>query len=332
MNWNIVVVPYTFAGYIFALYLLIQSDITFLQWIAAVILLAHTLTYSSYLHHELAHNLVFNSLLLNEYFGMASDWLNGGCYFKFSELRELHRLHHNAKVDFVTVNKVQLLARFPRPFYDLIKICEFCYIPAYTYLAGARASLSPFWKPERKNQRLRVTIVIAARLAFFILIGKASLAALIGYFISFCYCTQALRFTDVYGHLYDFVPLSDIKNLSTKSKDYDMSRTYSLIEKSPYNLISALLFLNFNFHNAHHYNTNISWWNLPEKHNAIRSTIRKEEFELSMGEALGSFHKGRLRRLTEKSGNVGKPSMVKGKLSMEGYLGEVDAPFLELEV
>lgn len=107
---NFVVVSYTIFGYLFGILVLGSDEFVakylHLTWslplriASSLFLMAHTLSFSGYLHHDLAHNSVFDTRALNHYFCMYMDWMNGACYWSVEELRAQHLKHHMSKVDF----------------------------------------------------------------------------------------------------------------------------------------------------------------------------------------------------------------------------------------
>ena len=96
---NVLVLLYIIVGYIVALLLLILHEDA-VTLIATTLLLAHTLIWSGYMHHELCHSSVFDRPEWNIRFGRIMDWLNGACYWTFEELKQQHIDHHASKVDF----------------------------------------------------------------------------------------------------------------------------------------------------------------------------------------------------------------------------------------
>ena len=107
---NIIVVSYTIIGHLFGILLLGSDEFVkhyfninlsiYYRCLISLVLLSHTITYSGYLHHDLAHNSVFSIRSLNHYFLIYMDWLNGACYWSADELRAQHLKHHMSKVDF----------------------------------------------------------------------------------------------------------------------------------------------------------------------------------------------------------------------------------------
>ena len=120
-------------------------------------------------------------------------------------------------------------------------------------------------------KRKRTCIVILIRMAYFLsLFYFGSLSVILCYLVAYSISIQITRFTDAYSHNYEVVPIG----LATKnqSKQYDMLHTYSVVldtnEKSSRLIqyfarsIHIAFFLNFNFHNQHHYATQKKWFQL----------------------------------------------------------------------
>ncbi|CAF0855140.1 unnamed protein product [Didymodactylos carnosus] len=256
---SLIVLIYIITGYIMSIILLLNSCNSFsyeyytlLYLTIGTCLLAHVLTWSGYMHHELCHNSVFEKTELNLLFGHLMDWLNGACYWPFEELKMQHINHHVRKVEYDVMGK--FLAWIEK--YDTVRytlsVCEYV-----------------------RFMQHRTIVILSIRLlyfSFFWYFGNGPLI-LICYLIAYSISIQIMRFTDTFSHDYELIAVgTQTKYLS---KTYDMLHTYSIewdtnlqtpimIRFLP-RLVHSLFFLNFNFHNQHHYATQKKWYELGYK-------------------------------------------------------------------
>ena len=79
---NAFVIAYIIIGYGCGIILFLCSCDSFVIS-AGIALLAHVLTWSAYIHHELSHNSVFQHQIWNTRCGRLMDWLSGACYWTF---------------------------------------------------------------------------------------------------------------------------------------------------------------------------------------------------------------------------------------------------------
>jgi hypothetical protein len=376
---NVFVLAYITIGYAVGIGTMLFGDQRWLIQSIGTFLIAHTITWSGYIHHELCHNSVFESAKWNIRFGYIVDWINGACYWTFHELKKQHISHHIYKVDYDLTSSYLKWVEQNKIARELLCACEFFYFPLNAYIIHWRSIFSPWWKEERKTKRTRTLIVILIRVAYFSsLFFVGGLPVILSYLMAYSISIQIIRFTDVYSHGYEVVPVgSATKNLS---KQYDMLHTYSIvleINKKSSKIVQYLtkfihiaLFLNFNFHNQHHYATQKKWFQLgssfqsedktlvlktiddennnfdefvmnnqPEEEKAMEKTsqldslcgVPSKHFTIPMLVALRAFHRHRVTRLFSKPG---KPIFdpITGKLSLDTCYGVIDAPLLALEV
>lgn len=276
---SLAVLIYIITGYIMSIILLINICNSFTYdhytlWLLTIFtcLLAHVLTWSGYMHHELCHNSVFDKIELNVLFGHLMDWLNGACYWPFEELKEQHINHHIRKVEYDVMSKfLAWIKKYNTIMYTLF-VCEYLYFPLHAYMLRWRSILSPWWKEQRRFMQHRTIVILSIRLLYFSFLwyfGDGPLI-LICYLIAYSISIQVMRFTDTFSHDYELVPV----NSQTKylSKTYDMLHTYTVAWDTNLQtptmirflarIVHILFFLNFNFHNEHHFATQKKWYKL----------------------------------------------------------------------
>ena len=59
--------------------------------------MAHGMVIAAYMIHECGHNSVFKSSRHNAWLGSALNWLTGGCYGTYDDLRANHMRHQDRK-------------------------------------------------------------------------------------------------------------------------------------------------------------------------------------------------------------------------------------------
>jgi hypothetical protein len=315
------------------------------------------------MHHELFHNSVFEKTEWNNRFGSILCWLNGSCYWTLQELKKQHINHHVHKVDYENMGEFLKWIERNMIFKQLFVICEYFYFPINAYLVHWRSTFAPWWKDERRMTRTRTFVIIIIRMIYFYsLYYIRGSSIIIRYLIAYSMSIQVLRFTDTFSHDYEVVPAgTPTKYLS---KEYDMLHTYSTVwetnEQTPIiirwiaQFIHISFFLNFNFHNQHHYATQKKWFQLGssfraedddrsvtinyENHNDTKAVhlgllcgVSKKHFTIPMSVTLRAFHTHRLTRLFSLPGRpIFDP--ITEQLSLDNCYGITDAPLLALAI
>jgi len=108
---DVLALSYTLVGYGLGAWLLFAG-----HWslnLARVLVTGHSLVYSAYLVHELAHRSIFRSTQPNHAFGTLMTWINGSRYVPFETLRREHMRHHLDRADMVTLDHKAFLDRSP---------------------------------------------------------------------------------------------------------------------------------------------------------------------------------------------------------------------------
>lgn len=271
-----------------------------------VLAMAHAMVITSYLIHDFSHNTLFKSPQHNAMMGGALNWLTGGCYGTYGDLRTYHMKHHVDNTDVVAFDYRGYLARHPA-LRTIVEILEWLYVPAVEFLMHGMLLLAPFILPEKKDKRIRVIKLIAIRSGLLLAVFMYSPIAYACYVLAYILFLTVLRFMDALQHNYDVVLLSSGNpDLITHRGDrgYEGSHTFS-------NLISArhpwlnFLVLNFGYHNAHHARPAAPWHELPKLHQALYGN--DASFVIPFRKQLSSFHKGRVVRVfgdnSETQGN-----------------------------
>lgn len=322
----------------------VEMCISWLVYGLTCAMLAQIFTVSSFLHHDFAHGSFFQRdtvrhyKKLNEWFGSVNLWINGGCYFTFQELRSQHVGHHTTKVDYEVIDQNQF-----EPYQlNILKACEYMYVPLNFYIMKVRAVCAVFWHQKRLNSMPRTVTIIVIRALALLFIARMNknggiyclIWTLLGYFFSKNIAIHVLRFGDVFSHSYDIYALDS--KLKPAHKEYDMERTYTIMFPWYMKWFECLYMLNFNYHNAHHNNTSIPWYSLPTFHNMIDNytCLNRKEFEISFFDAIYQYHTKRVARVDATDAGFPKDVVVDNKhtLDMSGFIGIIDAPFLVLEI
>lgn len=268
--------------------------------------MAHGMVIASYMIHECGHNALFKSSHHNALVGRALNWLAGGCYGTYEDLRKAHMKHHVDNADVGVLDYRGYLARHPVQL-KIVEALEWLYVPAVELLMHGALIFAPFLLEEKKDQRLRMIGIITVRFGLLVALFLYSPIALACYFMAYAILVTVLRFMDALQHNYDSVVSSASGADSTKrrgDRDYEQSHTFS-------NLISTrhpwlnLLTLNFGYHNAHHSRPTTPWHELPKLHEALYGN--EANIVIPFGRQLSSFHKGRVARvlgdMSETQGN-----------------------------
>jgi fatty acid desaturase len=262
---NVGALAYVVAGYAVGWWCLFQDAL--IVNAAGALLLGHAMIIAAYLIHDLAHNAVFKNPHYNARLGAALNWITGGCYGRFEDVRYKHLRHHAANADLVSFDYRSFLRRHPL-LLRVVLVLEWCYIPAVEILMHVMLVLAPFVLPGRADQRARTAFMVVVRGALLIALLLIAPRALLFYLLAQWLLLMVLRFMDAFQHTYVISLLLDDREAGNEKRgdrDYEEHNTYS-------NLISLrwpwlnLLTLNFAYHNAHHARPILSWHRLPQLH------------------------------------------------------------------
>jgi fatty acid desaturase len=200
---------------------------------------------------------------------------------------------------------------------------EWGYVPAIELLMRGLIIAAPFRYGSRR-ERVRMVVLVALRVAVFTLLTLVSFEALLLYAVAYLLFLHVLRFMDAFQHTYEvFVSrtLAASPSDPRRNRHYEYEHTYS-------NLLSVrwpwlnLLVLNFPYHNAHHTQTGVPWYQLPALH---RSLYGDHDTQLIPSRALlANYHRYRVVRvLADDYGSVERAGARAG-----GFIGAVGVSFL----
>jgi fatty acid desaturase len=318
--WNAAALLYILLGYFGGITLLCLSSF----WLNGLgtLLLTHGLVCSAYLAHDCMHSAVGKGRRLNVLFGNAMLWINGGCYYGFDRLALQHIAHHVQRVDSFTFDMVAAIAQQPRIIRQGILVLEWCYFPIVSFWARWRSLLTPFWDPAKRKEIPRIASLLLIRGTLYIILGIASLKALILYFLAYIAMITVLRWMDAFQHTYEAFPPKS--SLPKRDRDYEQAHTFSPLLSSHFPWLNMLV-LNFGYHNAHHALMTASWHHLPEIH--AQFFLDSDRQTISLTQQLANYHRFRLKRLLFGQGEAVDQD---GNFSLEHFFGAVDVSFLML--
>lgn len=318
---NVIALTYTLAGYALGIWML-TAEIWWIN-VVGVLLTGHTLVFAAYFIHEFAHQSIFKTAEANNGWGTLMTWIVGSCYASFAALRRKHMRHHIDRADVVTFDYKAFLRRSPPWVTTLVKALEWAYIPAVELMMHGYVIVLPFKAKDRQRERMRVTLVLLARVVLFGALAWVSLKAVVLYAVSYLIMIHLLRFADAFQHTYDVFTLEGdaIPNDKVRDRDYEQNNTFSNVVSVNHPWLNVLL-LNFSFHNAHHERPIAPWHDLPQLH---RELFPKDYEQLiPMWDLLRSHHRYRVTRvLSDDYGVVGH-----GKGKADNFFGAYGASFL----
>ncbi|MBW4594097.1 MAG: fatty acid desaturase [Brasilonema angustatum HA4187-MV1] len=321
---NLVALTYVFAAYIFGIALLFVQP----WWgnLLGVLLTAHSLLIASVFIHEFIHSSVFKSRSLNVFWGRVMMHLNGACYATWSQIYEHHINHHVQITDFIPFDYASVKNWSPW-LRKTIQTLEWLYIPAFEYLIRLDVITSPFTNPKNRHLRVRTLFIFTYRAALFVLLALVSLKAFLLYTLAYFCFVSMMRLVDTFHHTFEYT----VQGQTPVKRDriYEQKNTFSNVVSVRYPWLN-LFYLNFGYHNAHHYNMRCPWHELPQLHNSVFG-----EASGNYGEAAGNFisfwqmfatyHKFRAARVGPNQGEVYTRD---GGFSMENFMGALGVSFL----
>ena len=318
--WNAIAFLYTFGGYAGGIALILQNN----GWLNAlgVLLLTHSLMISAYLAHELMHGTVFDNRKWNTIVGNLVLWLNGGCYARFQDLAQLHIAHHVDRVDFCRFDLASFLNSLPAFVRSMLLALEWMYIPALAFLSRFRSISAPFRVSDRTDERLRVLVILAIRVALFTTLGLISLKALLLYFVAYVGMITGLRFVDAFQHTYEVFAIGT--PIPKRDRAHEQANTFSNLVSQRYGWLNLLL-LNFGYHNAHHELMKCPWHRLPQLDRTLFSG--EEAHYVTLPQLLANYHRFRIQRIFLGQGTAIDAA---GNPNLERFYGGVEVSFLVL--
>ena len=284
---------YAITGYIIGLLGLFNVNIV-INTLSAL-LLGHAMIIAAYLIHECAHNLVFKKIRFNTYLGQLLSWICGSSYGTYKDIQYKHFRHHVDVDDVVWFDYEAFFENNPTLF-QLTKILEWFYVPAHEFIMHFIMMFSSFIIPQRRNQRLRNTAVIAIRFPLFVMLMIFVPKVAVLYSFSYILFLTVLRFMDSIQHDYPYnlTLFSSEKPRRKGQYEWEQEHTFSNPLSFDVEAINWLT-LNFGYHNVHHQNMTIPWYHLPRKHRELFGESQKNIVPFLS--QLKIFHKNRVKRI-----------------------------------
>lgn len=318
---NTLVILYTFLGWGLGVWLLTSGH--WMLNVAGVLLTAHALIFSGYLIHECVHHSIFEGLRPNDRLGLLLSWLNGACLADYQRLKKKHLRHHTDRLDVVTFDYRAALGATPRWIRHSVLALEWAYVPVIEILMRGMIIAYPF-RYGNAAARIRLLLLLAIRVAFFMALATISVKAVLLYALSYLLFLHVLRFLDAFQHTYEVFPSHSLAPAPAdprRTRRYEYENTYSNLLSERWSWLN-LLVLNFPYHNAHHERAGESWYRLPALH---QSLYGKEDQQVVTCRALArSYHRHRVSRvLAEDYGSVAADGE-----RASGFLGAVGVSFL----
>ena len=321
-----VAVSYAVVGYVLAVYGLFQASV--LVNSGATLLLAHAMTISAYLIHECGHNMIFRRHRDNATLGRAMSWLCGAAYGTYEDMRYKHFRHHVDNDDIVWFDYDDFFERHPL-LTNIIRRLEWFYIPAHDLLMHAIMVFTSFVIPERRNQRSRNVVVIAIRGSLFILLAVVSGKVAILYVVAYLIMMHILRFMDSLQHDYGHnTTLFETSSSPHKGDaEWEQVHTFSNTLSLRFPKLNWLV-LNFGYHNAHHADMNVPFYQLPELHAKISGN--DAAYVIPFVSQLKLYHRNRVGRIynPQPDGYPQGKEYLRTAQSGEGPIGGNAASFL----
>lgn len=291
---NLAAWTYMMTAYVFGFAAIMAGS----PWLnaAGVLLLAHGMVIAAYFIHECAHDSLFMTQRNNRRFGELLLWICGASYSDYEAIRHKHVRHHMDRADIVSFDFRTRLLTYPK-LLKLIRVLEWCYIPALEIMMHALVILLPFVKQNRRHLRKRVVTVFIARIAFFALLASISWKVLLLYPVAYMLFLTVMRFMDVHQHTYDLYEMLDRPSGSEVAQydgAFEKRNTFSNVLSLKYPRLN-LLVLNFSYHNVHHDKQMQPWYRLPALHKKLYGN--NETQVLCFAELLKSYHRYRVQRV-----------------------------------
>jgi fatty acid desaturase len=319
---NLLAISYTFGGWALGVWLLTRPEVALNG--VGVLLTAHALVYSAYLIHECVHQTIFAMPVANDRLGMVCAWANGACLANYAGLKKKHLRHHADRLDVVTFDYRATLKVAPAWVSKAVLCLEWAYVPVVELLMRGMVIAAPFHFGGLR-ERVRVVVLLAIRVSFFVGLALVSVKALLLYALAYFLFLNVLRFMDAFQHTYEVFPSRSLEPAPVdprRDRRYEYENTYSnlLTQRWPW---LNLLTLNFAYHNAHHARSGEPWYRLPALHRALYG--ENDPQVLPCRQLVMTYHHNRVVRvLADDYGSVGTP----GASRASGFIGAVGVSFL----
>jgi fatty acid desaturase len=307
------VLIYTIGGFFISLYLILVDQV----WanLLGMTLMIHTSIWATLLTHEFMHDTIFKKPKINYIFGVLMTIISGGCYFSYKLLKHQHIEHHRNKVGYDRFSVTTWLLSLPAVLKVAFVTLEFCYVPVLSFVSRWRNLLLPMINPQYKNLRLRIIVVFILQSTFFTTIYLIHSWSILYALLAHIVMLNVLRVYDCYHHTFAIIPLGS--SIPKLEKDYEQKNTYSsLISRKHYWL--NWIFLNYGYHNAHHYKPHAHWYELPR----IDADLYQESeiHCILFPDLVLWYHRNRIKRIYN---GLGAPNVQEGKLKIDKFWGVI---------
>ncbi|MEA1081070.1 fatty acid desaturase [Marinobacter qingdaonensis] len=313
----ILVLSYILATYVGGWLLMAQSGLVLPA--LGVIACAHGMIIAAYLVHDCAHNALFKKTELNTRLGKLLNWITGGSYGTYEDLRYKHMRHHVDNADPISFDYRAWLKAHPNT-EKLVFALEWCHIPAVDLLMHGMLVIAPFTRIGKGALKQRTLLIAAARVTALIALAAWSLKAVLLYALAYTLMLMVLRFFDAYQHNYEIVvnlndPDAELPHKG--NREYEENNTYSNLISRRWPVLN-LLILNFCYHNAHHTKPTMPWYKLP----ALHRELYGDHFTRTVGlkGQLKSYHRNRIAGIyAETYGQVEVPEALREGTAVPVY-------------
>jgi acyl-lipid omega-6 desaturase (Delta-12 desaturase) len=298
---------------------LLMAQPGFILPIIGVLACGHGMVIAAYLIHDCGHNALFKKTEYNTRLGKALNWLTGGCYGTYEDLRYKHMRHHVDNADPISFDYRAWLKANPRTEKAVFAL-EWCYFPAVDIVMHAMLIIAPFTSVGNREHRRRSLAVIATRSLLLLALAAWSLKAVLLYAVAYLLMLTVLRFFDAYQHNYEIlVNLNDPDAVFPYkgNREYEENNTYSNLISRRWPVLN-LLVLNFCYHNAHHTKPTMPWYKLP----ALHRELYGDNYTRTVGlrGQLRSYHRNRLAGIyAETYGQVEVPEALRDGKAVPVY-------------
>jgi fatty acid desaturase len=201
---------------------------------------------------------------------------------------------------------------------------EWAYVPAVEFMMRGMVIAAPFYYGTLRD-RVRVILLLAIRVVFFVALASVSIKALLLYALAYILFLHVLRFMDAFQHTYEVFPSRSLEPAPVdprRTRRYEYENTYSNLVAVRWPWLN-LLTLNFAYHNAHHARSGEPWYRLPALHRALYG--ESDPQVLPCRDLLPGYHSNRVSRvLSEDYGSVGGAMGTRAS----GFIGAVGVSFL----
>ena len=308
-----VVIVYTIAGYAFGLYCVTRPALA--TALAGSLLIAHTMTLSALLTHELMHQTLFRRTEWNDALARVLSLISGGCYFSYTGLKRQHFKHHRVKVGYDGFSITGWMTALPTVPRHIIVLMEFFYLPVLSVISRIRSLALPFFSQRLQPLRLRIAAVLVARFTCYVLLWRYAPSSVLWLFVGWLGMLNMLRVYDCFHHTFAIYPPGT--PIPTLDRDYEQRNTYSSLFSRRHAWLNGL-FLNYGYHNAHHAVPSAHWLDLPRIHETLAPDIR--EHCILFRNLVSAYHRHRIHRIYR---GLGQPEMVDGRVVMDGFWGVI---------